>query len=262
MVSTRKKRPPSRRFLNRLDDFEQDIIIGNAAIERQENLMVNERANDRDFTVSTSGNCLVTNENTVNVKTLERCFNERIDGEMSKIVDTVENRIQNAILTAIDTIVAPKIELAIRSINASCGQYATSVVANSERGEHVGINGSIENASGNNNNVLHVSNVIDETRINIPDEVSELSVPETRFDRQTRTHHNNVISRPFSSVLVSGILHQIAEIWSRSHFSGHYTNFEPNQHTISQIWSKYQQFTYFQSQLSFLLCVPATGHVS
>ena len=29
----------------------------------------------------------------------------------------------------------------------------------------------------------------DETRLNIPDEVSELSVPETRFDRQAQTHH-------------------------------------------------------------------------
>ena len=101
---------------------------------------------------------------------------------MSNIVDTVEDRIQNAILTAIDNIVAPKIELAIRSINASSGWDATSVTANSERGAHVGINTSFENASGKNN-VLRVSNVNDETRNNIPDEVSELSVPETRFDR-------------------------------------------------------------------------------
>ena len=69
---------------------------------------------------------------------------------MSNIVDTVEDRIQNAILTAIDNIVAPKIELAIRSINASSGRDVTSVTANSERGEHIG-NASFENASGNNN---------------------------------------------------------------------------------------------------------------
>ena len=130
----------------------------------------------------------MTNENTVNVKTLERCFNERIDREINNIVDTVEDRIQNAILTAVDSIVAPKIESAIRSINASSGQGATSVTANSERGGHVGINTSFENASGNIN-VLLLAYVNDETRNNIPDEVSELSVPETRFDRQTHTHH-------------------------------------------------------------------------
>ena len=69
-------------------------------------------------------------ENTVNGKTLERCFNEWIDREMSNIVDTVKDRIQNAILTAIDCVVAPKIELAIRSINASFGQDATIVTVN------------------------------------------------------------------------------------------------------------------------------------
>ena len=108
---------------------------------------------------------------------------------MSNIIDTVEDRIQNAILTALDKIVAPKIELAIRSINSSSGRDVTSFSANSERREHVGINASFENASGNN--TLGVSNVNDETRHNIPDEVSELSVPETHFDRQAHTHHTH-----------------------------------------------------------------------
>ena len=107
---------------------------------------------------------------------------------MSNIVVTVEDGIQNAILAAIDNIVAPKIELAIRSINASLGRDVTSVTANSERGERVGINASFENAS-ENNDILRVSNVNDETQQNIPDEVSELSVPETGFDRQPPTHH-------------------------------------------------------------------------
>ena len=107
---------------------------------------------------------------------------------MSNIIDTVEDRIQNANLTAIDNIVAPKIELAIRSINASSGRDVTSVTEKSERGEHVGINASFKNASGYNK-ILRVSNVNDETRHNIQDEVSELSVPETHFDRQAHTHH-------------------------------------------------------------------------
>ena len=132
--------------------------------------------------------------------TLERCFNERIDREMSNIVDTVEHRIQNAILTAIENIVAPKIELAIRSINASSGRDVTSVTANSERGERVGINASFENAS-ENNNTLRVPNVNDETRLNIPDEVSELSVPETRFDRQPQTHHTYTLGVYMNIVL-------------------------------------------------------------
>ena len=107
---------------------------------------------------------------------------------MNNIVDTVEDRIQNAILAAIDNIVAPKIELAIRSLNASSGRDVTSVSANSEHREHTGINASFENAS-ENNNTIGVTNINDEARRNSQDGVSELSVPGTQFDRQSHIHH-------------------------------------------------------------------------
>ena len=133
----------------------------------------------------------MTNENTVNVKTLERCFNEWIDREMSIIVETVEDRIQNPIFTAIDSVVGPKSELAIRSINASSGRGATSVTANSDR-----ITPHFENIS-DRHSTLQVLNVNDETRNNIPDEVSELSVPVIHYDRQSHTHHNDHGSHVF-----------------------------------------------------------------
>ena len=53
MVSTRKKRQSSRRILIQLDDFDRDMIIGNAVSERQENAVGNEGTNDQDFTVET-----------------------------------------------------------------------------------------------------------------------------------------------------------------------------------------------------------------
>ena len=104
--------------------------------------------------------------------------------------DMVEDKIQKTILTAFDGIVALKIELAVGSINACSERDATSVTANLERGELIGITSPFENAS-ENNNVVHMSNTSEETRNNIPDEVSELSVPGTHFDRQSHTHHSN-----------------------------------------------------------------------
>ena len=162
MVSTRKESQSNRRLLSQLDDFEQDVINDNTASDRQENATINEGTGDQNFTVGTCDNNLMTTENTVNVKTLERCFNEKIDREMSNIDDTVEERIQNAFLTAIDSIVAHEIELAIRSMNASSGRDATSVLASSELGEHIGIAAPFENVS-EKNNTQHVLNVIDET---------------------------------------------------------------------------------------------------
>ena len=162
MVSTRKKRQTNKRLLSQLDDFDQNMIIGNAASARQENVVVNEGFNDRDFTVSNSSNNTAVNESAMNVKTLEKCFNERIDREMSNIVNTVEDRIQNTILIAIENIVAPKIESAIRSMNASSGQDVTSASATSERREYIGLKVPFENAS-EDNNTLGVTNVNDET---------------------------------------------------------------------------------------------------
>ena len=74
---------------------------------------------------------------------------------MGNIVDTVEKRIQNARLTAIDSCNTPKIELAIRSLDAFPGWNATSVMANSEPGKHIGIPAPFENVS-ERNNTLHV----------------------------------------------------------------------------------------------------------
>ena len=148
MVSTRKKRQSDRRLLSQLDDFDQDVIIGNATSARQESNVVNEGTNDRDFTVTASINDMTLNKISMDVKTLERCFNERIDREMNIIVVMVEDRIQNASLTAVDNIIMPKIELVVRSVNTSSGRDVTSVDANSERGEHVRLNASFENASG------------------------------------------------------------------------------------------------------------------
>ena len=122
MVSTRKKRQSNKRLLGQLDDFDQDIVVRYDASEKPENILVNEGTNDRDFTAGTTIDNSAVNGNAMYVKTLESCFNERIDREMSNFVDTVEDWIQNAILAAIDNIVTSKIELAIRSINASSGR--------------------------------------------------------------------------------------------------------------------------------------------
>ena len=130
MVSTRKKRQSNRRLLSELNDFDQDMMIGNAVSERRENAVVNEGTNDQHSTIGTSSNKSVVNGDATNVKTVERCFNERINREMNNIVNTFEDRIQIAILTTVDNIVPPKIELAIRSMNASSGRDATSVSAN------------------------------------------------------------------------------------------------------------------------------------
>ena len=69
------------------------------------------------------------------IQTLEKCFTDWVDMEIGNIVETVEDRIKNEILTAMDNKITPRIELAARSINASIGRDTTSITAISEHGD-------------------------------------------------------------------------------------------------------------------------------
>ena len=86
MVSTRKKRQSNKRLLSQLDDFDQDVIIGNTTSERQENVVVSEGTNDQDFTVGTSNVSAVVNENALNVKTLEGVLMKKLIGKCAMLL--------------------------------------------------------------------------------------------------------------------------------------------------------------------------------
>ena len=117
---------------------------------------------------------------------------------MGNIVDTVEDRIQNEILTAMDNNITPRIELAVRSKNASSGRDVASVTANSECGERIRITASFENVS-ERSNTFHELNANDGIRGNILVEVGEFWVPRTHYERQPHTHHSGPYFLPESS---------------------------------------------------------------
>ena len=109
-------------------------------------------------------------------------------GKLVKLL--VADKIQISVLSAIDNVI-PRIELAVKSVTASSGWVAASITAKSEHRGHTGINTFFESVS-ERIFTNHEINADDETRRNIPDEVSELSVPRTHLDRQSHTHHNNI----------------------------------------------------------------------
>ena len=100
--------------------------------DSQENVVINEGTVDQEFTANDTSSNLTANEKLVDRKTLEKCCDERIDWEKDNLVDTVEDGIQNTILTAIDTLITPKTDLAVKLVNVSSVQHATSVTASSE----------------------------------------------------------------------------------------------------------------------------------
>ena len=145
---------------------------------------------DSEVTVNNFDCIPTTNENRVKVQTLEKCFTARVDREMGNIVETVEDGIPNVILTAVVEIIPPRIELAVRLINASSRQVAAIVTANSERREHIVVTASSRNVS-DWNNTLHELLANNE---NIPDELGEYSVPRTHFDLKSHTHYTAFVN--------------------------------------------------------------------
>ena len=179
---------------SQLDDIDRDVIIGDSATRGNQNVMVSNGPVDREFIFKIMGGFSTTIENMVSGQRLEKCFNEEVDRFMGNIVDGVEDGIQNATLTAIEILITPMIELVLRSKNVSPGRDVASIAANSERGDRKRITASFENLS-HKDNTFHELNTNDGTRANIPDEVSELSVPRTHCDLPSHTHHSYQIRR-------------------------------------------------------------------
>ena len=97
MVSTRRTVKQNRRLLSQLDEFDAATrmlnlmlnFIGDAATSANRNVEVYNGSFDRENTVNNDDSFPPTNENTVNVQTLERCVNEGIDWKTGDIVETL-----------------------------------------------------------------------------------------------------------------------------------------------------------------------------
>ena len=98
MLSTGKQKESNRRFPSQLDEFDRNIIFGNAVSNWRKIVVVKESTADQKLTANDTSSNLSAKEHSVNVKTCESCFNERIDKEMGNIVNIVEVKIQSAIL--------------------------------------------------------------------------------------------------------------------------------------------------------------------
>ena len=70
MFSTRKKRRQNGWLLSQLDDFDQDVIFGDTASSKRQTVKVNSGPSDNQLAVNNNVSISVTNENTMEVRTL------------------------------------------------------------------------------------------------------------------------------------------------------------------------------------------------
>ena len=138
---------------------------------------------------ATKGLAQVSNSQ-LDMHTFEENFVGKVQSEIDSVLTTVESRIQDAALLAIENLVIPRVELATKSINASSGRSVYGIVLDPDRKDFSGNTESLKMAASSSINSHKDLNRIDETRGNITIEGSDLLVNEKNFDRQTHTHHS------------------------------------------------------------------------
>ena len=104
---------------------------------------------------------------------------------------TVEPKVQDAVLIAIEILLIPRMELAMKLANATSERSIDGNVL--EAGQR-DFSGNVERLQMTASSRIHSRtklNRVDETRGNITIEEVDLMVNEKNIDRQSHTHHTN-----------------------------------------------------------------------
>ena len=124
----------------------------------------------------------------VDVHTLEENIVNKVRSEVDNVMTSVETRVQDKVLTAIENLVIPKVELVMKSADALSGRSVDGHVLESDQRGFLGnIEGLRMTASSRINSHRDLKR-IDETRANIIVEGGDLLVNKKNIDRQTYAH--------------------------------------------------------------------------
>ena len=83
---------------------------------------------DKNITLNNTNDPTQVSGPQVGMHTLEKNFADKIGREVDSVMTTVETRVENVEMTAIENLVIPTVELAMKSVDASSGRGAESVV--------------------------------------------------------------------------------------------------------------------------------------
>ena len=128
MVSTRKKKMQQKKRLSQLNETLNDLVIGNDTnVSAMRNVTFEPRTNgpDNNFERIVDGEISASQKKVI--------VGDKFTKAFDNAVLTVENRMNDGILTAMDNVVNPRVEMAVRSITVSSGQGTSSMIQNPDR---------------------------------------------------------------------------------------------------------------------------------
>ena len=188
MVSTRKKKNQQRRQFSQLNENVNDFVIadsnnisaiGNETLEPQ----ASGRYNNAERIINGESNSCQ-NQVTEN----------NIDSKVRQVVDNavmiVENCMHDAILTAMDNVVMPRVEMAVRSIIGSSGQGSSRVVQNPDRRDSTGNTENTPRMSASSRSDVNVDQDKDEETRNVENfEEGDFPALRPNYDRSALARH-------------------------------------------------------------------------
>ena len=120
MVSTRKKKQQNKRLFSQLSERDTDFMVGQSNDDVQ-NENINS-ATHRGRCSDNSNSLTQVNYSQVDMHTLEKNIVCKVRNEVDNVMTTVETRVQDVVLTAIENLMIPRVKLAMKSTNASSGR--------------------------------------------------------------------------------------------------------------------------------------------
>ena len=187
MVSTRKKKNQQKRQLSQLDQTLNDFVVGNSVnvnVSESENLEQQTNGQPNDFE-------RVENSARPN-QVIESNIDDQITRAVSSAVMTVENRMHDAILTAIGNVVITRVEMAVKSITGLTGHGTNSEVQNPDRRDFLGNIRNTPLTSASSRLDLDIElNRYDETRKYEDFEDGDFPALKSNCDRRAHAHQRN-----------------------------------------------------------------------
>ena len=188
MVSTRKMKNQQKRQFSQLNETLNDFIIGNntnMGVTENENSEQQASGRHRDF------------ERIIDDASQNQVIGNNTDDRSRDVVDSaviaVENLMHDAILTAMNDVVIPRVEIAVRSITGSSGNGRNSIFQNTDQRDFTGKTENTPLRSASTRLDLNIYQDIKDGTRDI-DNSEDGNFPATRlnYDRRAHTDYTSI----------------------------------------------------------------------
>ena len=119
MFSNQKKKQQNRRLLNQLFESDADFIFGQSSYKNHTKSRIH--VADRLTILYNLYHPTQIKGPRLDIHTLEKNIVNKVPSEVDRVMTKVETRVQDAVLTATENLVIPRVEIAKNSVNATSG---------------------------------------------------------------------------------------------------------------------------------------------